>query len=569
MDGSAARGNAVDTSRSPGSRRQAVLVVALVAATAILSRLPALDAWWCLDDWGQLGRAAGLTAREDGMPARWLSQHVWWTLTWPLFGASAVAHAWARILIHASAAATVAVIVRRAGMTTLQQLLAGALFAATPIAFTPLYWASGIQELLAGLLALLAVERWFAAGARGTLLAGILGAAAILAKESPLGLPLFFGCWIVATRRGSQARRSAAWLVPALLTIVALGEAVLVSRHFETGPNARYATGGALVWLGNLGKFGWWLPTPGPVFTAQVDWPRAIAGLALWTAWGIGGWILWRRGRKLVLASWFGALLSLVPVLPLLHQANPYLGYLAAAAGVIALVSLLPRRLGTGSAIPAMLVIVGAVLWGQLGMRSRLGVIESDGHPADPVVRATAASRTAADALLAAAPGGFTGDEVAVVIYQPALRETSATTQVRAPQDVALAGAVGVGIVLGVGDRAEWVTSLLTVPDGARILCLKGEGFQDWGGTHDALIHAATLHLAAGQFPTVHSLLARAADLGPTLPMRASGPDVLGIRAALIAPRVLEFDEWLVRQETAGELEAADAARCRRFRPGL
>lgn len=502
------------------------------------------------------------------MPARWLSQHAWWSLMWPVLGTSAVAHAWARILLHAGAALAVALIARRAGLSVLQQILAGTAFAATPIAFTPLYWASGIQELLSGILTLLAIERWFAGGNRSVVAAGILGSAALLAKESPLGLPLFLGGWILAARRGPRPPRARAWIVPAVLAVVAIGEAMLVSQHFVTSPNARYATGGALVSLGNLGKFGWWLATPGPVFTAQVDWTRAIVGLALWAIWGAAGWVRWRRGSRLVLASWFGALLTLAPALPLVHQANPYLGYLAAAAVVLTMAGMLPQRLGARPTATAAMVVIGAVLWGQLNMRGRIGAVDADGRPADPVVRAMAASRRAADALLSALPPDFDPRLTEVVIYQPELRESTASTPVHAPQEIALGGSIGLCIALGRHGRAAWVKSLLAVPDGAQVLSIKGEGFQDWGKTRDAVIHAATLHLAAGQYAKVHALLVRAAELGPLLPLRASGPDVLGISAHLLSPRVSEFERWVRVQEAEGTISADDASLCRRFRPG-
>ena len=43
-----------------GDKGGFVLIAGLVACAAVAARLPALGTWWCLDDWGQLGRAAGL-----------------------------------------------------------------------------------------------------------------------------------------------------------------------------------------------------------------------------------------------------------------------------------------------------------------------------------------------------------------------------------------------------------------------------------------------------------------------------------------------------------------------------
>ncbi|MHB8079135.1 MAG: hypothetical protein ACYDIE_07765, partial [Candidatus Krumholzibacteriia bacterium] len=128
------------------------MIPVAVLAAAVLGRLPALGAWWCLDDWGLLARAAGRLEAPAGFPARWVSQQAWWSLTWPLCGLHAAGQAWLRIAVHAVAAVTVARIARRAGLGPTAQLTAGLLLAATPVAFTSLYWAAGIQELLGGAL---------------------------------------------------------------------------------------------------------------------------------------------------------------------------------------------------------------------------------------------------------------------------------------------------------------------------------------------------------------------------------------------------------------------------------
>ena len=93
----------------------------LVAAAAILGRLLALHAWWCLDDWGQLADAAGLIERSGG--ARRVSQHLYWAATWPLVGLSPAPHAVLRILLHALAAAAVARIALHAGPSRTGALL--------------------------------------------------------------------------------------------------------------------------------------------------------------------------------------------------------------------------------------------------------------------------------------------------------------------------------------------------------------------------------------------------------------------------------------------------------------
>lgn len=538
-----------------------------VALVSVVARIPALGAWWCLDDWGQLARAAGRLESPVGLPARWLSQQAWWSLTWPLFGLNAAAHAWLRILLHAVAAVMVVRIARRAGLQPLAQLTAGLLFAATPVAFTPLYWASGIQELLGGVLALLAVERWLANGRGWAPVAGLAAIGAILAKEGALGLPVFFAIILVARRQRAGADAGLRWLIVVGLAAVAVVEAALVMRHFATGPRDPYALGGPLVMLGNLGKFGWWLPTPGPVFTAQVTWTRAGFGIALLLGWGAYGAAAWRQGKRLPLAAWTCALLSLTPALPLVNQARPYMAYLAAAAGSLTLASLLPVRWRPG--VPAMAaLIVAATLWGQFTMRGRLSKLEADGQAADPVVRASRTARAAAKDILALLPSGAKPSSLDLFIFQPHLKTTdgkSGEAIIETPQYAALGGALGVKLLLGGSGSARWTASLLDASSDAFVLCEKGRGFQAWGATYDALLYAAQLHIIAGNYPIAAALLTRADELDPTRELRLPERDILGIPGDALRIKAIAFERWLESMVTSDQMPSDEFRRLRRF----
>lgn len=99
-------------------------------AGAVLGHLPVLGAWWCRDDWGLLARAAGLADRPQGLPARWLSQHLYWQATWSLWGLNPTPHAVVRLLLHGACALLVVRLARRGGLTTAGAALAGFVFAA-------------------------------------------------------------------------------------------------------------------------------------------------------------------------------------------------------------------------------------------------------------------------------------------------------------------------------------------------------------------------------------------------------------------------------------------------------
>ena len=176
------------------------IVAILVVTTAILAHAPALNTWWCLDDWGQLARAAGYISSPDGFPARFISQHLWWRLVWPILGLNAPFHAALRLIIHAAATLAVIRIGRKCGLCSLKQLCGGLLFAATPISFTVLFWASGIQEILAAVFSLWALERWTASGRTNVFLSGFLAICSILSKTTS-SLFLTFSRFLTYLRR--------------------------------------------------------------------------------------------------------------------------------------------------------------------------------------------------------------------------------------------------------------------------------------------------------------------------------------------------------------------------------
>ena len=547
---------------------KAVAITVLLAA--LIARLPALGTWWCLDDWGQLARAAGKLESPAGMPARWLSQHAWWSLTWPLLGLDASAHALLRILLHAAAAVAVVRIARRASLGPFAQLTSGLVFAATPMAFTSLYWASGIQELLAGTLALFAVERWLAGGGASVIIAGLLGAGSILAKESALALPLFFMATLALGRGAVRERIRLRWAVAVLLVAIAGLESLLILRHFAHGEGDRYVLGGPLVILGNLGTFGWWLPTPGPVFTARMSWSRAGIGIALLVGWGVYGLLAWRRGRRLPLAAWACALVSVVPVLPLVFQVRPYMGYLAAAAASLTLGSLVPWR--RVSHWMAAWLVIAAVLWGQWTMRERISRLESDGLPADPVVRAAHIARTSDTSIFDMLPPNATSGDFHLVIFQVRLKPRAEydpmlpdKPAVETPCYTALAGPVGVQLLLGGAAQVQWTSSLLQAPADAFVICETTSGFQAWGDVHDALLYAAELHVFTGGYEQAAADLSRARALDPNCELRIPDADVLGIPTAALRAPAEGFQRWLEQKLSVGSISKVDFAEFRSF----
>ncbi len=539
----------------PAALRDDLPILFAVLFAAVIGRLPALGAWWTLDDWGLLARAAGLLPADGGLPARWLGQHGWWSLTWPLLGLDADAHAVARIALHALSALLVTRLAARAGLPPVGRLLAGLVFAGTPLAFTPLYWAAGVQELLAATCALGAVLAFTGPGRGRLLLAGVLAIASMTAKEVGLGLPLLLAGLLAFGDEDARhrAERPLAWTLVLFLAFVAVAEARLVLTHFGPGSDTSYRLGGLVNVLGNLGLFGFWMISPGPVFASNITIPMAGAGGALfvlWISWATGAW---RGGRRLPAAALAGALITLAPALPLMHHIKPYMAYAAVAGAALAVGSLVPRNLGLRPAVlaaAAVLVTLGSFA----GMRARMTNRDDTGMPADPVVRATALSwqttRMLADLPRFGPDGGIRQVLLLQVPVGPeAVRQAAELgedftfhTEVRE----AVGGAWGPRLATADSLSVRWVNGLFGAPAGAVVLVEAGDGFNMWGTTANALLYAAATDIALGHFERARRHMLRAAALGDESIAFMYDPGQMIVPVGLVLRQKEAFVDWTV-----------------------
>lgn len=534
-----------------GSRKPYVMVMAGVAFAAVFSRLPVFDSWWCLDDWGQLARPAGLIAAEfDPWPARWLSQHLWWQVTWPAFGLNAAAHTVARLVLHALASVTVARIALRLDRTPLVALVAGALFAVTPIAFTPLYWASGVQELLAVLLALLAVERWLASGDRNAILAGLFGAMSILAKEPGLGLPVLFAVLLMFQRSRDRSR----WAIVAILAVLAAGEAWLVTRHFAPVIDAEYRLITPVESFGNLGLYARWMTTLGPRFEMNPSWTDAYVGLGMWAVWIAVGIAAWRRGSRLPLVACGAAILSLIPALPLATQARAYMAFLAVPA--LTLVVALPvGRLRSNTFLVGAVFVLAASGYGYLVTSARVHALHETGSPNDPVVRAAHLSRSSLKTLRVAVDPPRAAHPV---VYQPPIRPEDFLHRTpdgrrmaaESPRYHALGEGLGPAMYLEMNRRADWVGDLAFLPPDAIVMCETGTGLLYWGAPVEALVYGSLMHAVLGHFDLSREYLDQALSRDPDAASRPWDASRIPVPRATLSNAIADFRGWL---ENAGD----------------
>lgn len=528
----------------------------LVFGTAFLGRLPALRSYWCLDDWGQLARAAGTIPAVEGWPARFLSQHWWWSLTYPFFGTDFAAHALLRMALHGLAALAVWRIGRRLGLEPGQALLAGLLFGASPVAFTVLYWASGIQELLGGLLVLWAVERWLHQGGKNVVASALLGALAMLAKENALGLPLLLLATYPAWGRGRRGRAAAA----AFLLAVAIVEAYLVMGHFPTGEKEPYQLGGLITWIKNLGQMGLVLAWPLPLYPPPITMPYAAGGFLFWGAWFFRAWRQRARQQHLVGLALLGALLSLAPMLPLVTQSRPYMAYTAVGALALVLGSLLPRSWSWPQRPwPALALAAICLLYSAGGMLVRM-------QTHDPVVWVARESRQAVEIIRQGMRDHPVAAARGVTVFQQPLggAETLRRADQLGPEGVqsmpvrnALEGKLGLSLLVPPGVPVRW-TSNLTLPRPVEGLVFweRVAGIQVWGPAGQAFMRAGMIDMVVGQYSRAAAeFLAAEGRYDPQ--NTEMGPEFASLTPEKLDQAVRPFTAWVLEREREGNLPAS------------
>ena len=279
----------------------------------------------------------------------------------------------------------------------------------------------------------------------------------------------------------------------------------------------------------------------------------------------------WRQGQRLPLLALAGALLSLLPALPLVSQVHPYLALLAFAGGALALASGLPRRWPLGPTTLILLTLL-AVAWGYFGMRSRAGLRDAQGLPADPVVRATSLSWNICRVLPDMPLERDGAPAHAITILQPTWNRTTAEMAARLGDRWvtgsslyhALGGGLALRVVLaqhGRPDvRVDWVNALTSNPVDALVLCEAGTGFKHWGSTGNALFYAALTDVGLGQFERARRDLVRAGAINDETVPFSWDPDqmvvplqkVLDNRAAFIDWMLLQFQEGRSGHEVGG-----------------
>jgi hypothetical protein len=479
------------------------LMMWLLPVVAIVGHLPALGCWWNQDDWRLLAGAQGM-GDTSWTSARVLSQVVYWKLFYPLFGMAVQPWAWTRLLLHGLNALMVYRIGLRLDLKPMAAWIGGLLFAVSPLAFTPLYWASGIQELLGAAFALLAVDQLLRNTPRSILAAALLTALSIFAKESALLLPLFFGIIVIYSHHKHMALRLV-FAVFLLALAIWEGSLVLVDlAHVDVASPVTYIT--------NIMLYAWWMFTPWFTFTSGFTLLGGIAGLAIWSLWIALAWRSWRRGDRSVTALLIGSLLALAAAAMPETQTKPYLAYLAWSGGALLIGKLLfdlpPLRALNirTTALLLLAMVMTATTW--FGMEHRLQKRDAQGNPADPLVLSTSLSHQALRILKAAPmqPDGRT------VLLQIPARNSRVRDDL--PDNTRLYQALGgpYGLALN-GLDIQWTKTLFNLPVDAVVMADASNFLsasplpRHWGLAHQAYIYLSLSLIGEGRHTEARNVL--------------------------------------------------------------
>jgi len=388
-----------------------------VAALAALTFRRCLNYFFSEDDFSFLARVLGLKPQPGPLAplgARVLSTRLYFRLMKSAFDLDPVPYHAASLALHAANAALVFAVARRMSPSRMTAAIAGAVFASSDIAFTAVFWISGVQDLMASFFMLLSVYIWMR-GNDGSKVHVAASAAtlglSLASKESAVLLPLaLLGLGVAA---GKRARAALPPLTPHFgISAAFLALLALQRQHVPAG--GAYETGLSTDLLHNLSTYISWTVD---VFTPFKDKVAAIDRNAWRLALPVGAAALgllftWRGPLKVkgwACAAWY--LSAIAPVLPLLRHTYLYYLYPAAPAAAILFALLTERaRARAGGGTGARAFAAAAVTAAAAATVCALGVANVNARereklppdmtlPYDHVLRSAVLARNAVESM--------------------------------------------------------------------------------------------------------------------------------------------------------------------------
>ena len=360
------------------ARRRTALGLAAILLFFLVRYLWVLNVAWINDDFLFLERARvssfiGNLNAEDaiGNAYRPLSRNFYFWIARRVFGTKAFGFHLVSLLVAVASLVMFFFVLRRlfalprGDLSDGPALVGTLLFAAHPVAATPVAWACGIQDLMCV---------GFASGAFLAYLSGrrvlypLLAIAAVLSKEAAVALPAVVWVYDVAARRENWKKALLAQVpVLALLAIWAVANPWL--PWASRGSQVHSVVRGRASLFGRHDPSTMWLAVRGlflAVRPLEFVWPFgwvatlgqiAFAGLALWVAFG-ASWAV-NRTRALVLVGVAWAVTGILPLFAVISHFIYYAFYPALGASLAAaalLVPLMRRSAWAGRAACAALV---------------------------------------------------------------------------------------------------------------------------------------------------------------------------------------------------------------------
>jgi Dolichyl-phosphate-mannose-protein mannosyltransferase len=342
--------------------------------------------FFSLDDLQFLLRAAGID-QNPATQGRLISTKLFFAASWKLFGS----HPWPYHLIvflfHAANAAIVYVLARRLKLEKSAAYAASVLFATTFVAFLPLHWISGIQEVTMTFFALIAAYFFFRQGTASIAISLAAVGCSMLCKES--SILLFPALSLVL-----PVSRKRKWLLGSAGLLLSLGLLALAGTIGIRPAGHPYETSFGVNILWNLLTYSAWLARFWVSYPDRI--PRYDPHLAAWglippVLLALAAWRLPKAKGPTAKAS-MAFVLLLLPVLPLVRHSYFYYLYLPLIplwllAG--AFLARIPRR-----CICAGILVLFVILSGWNAKRHQTAEIAA-GVLEDPILRYAAVAKNA------------------------------------------------------------------------------------------------------------------------------------------------------------------------------
>jgi hypothetical protein len=342
--------------------------------------------FFSLDDLQFLLRATGFDQNTPAL-GRFISTKLFFFASWRLFGSQAWLYHLVVFTFHVANASILYLLARRLKLERNAAYAASILFATTYVAFLPLHWISGIQEVTMTFFALVAAYFFLGQNALSFAISLAAGCCSLLCKESSILLFPSLALVLPVSMKRKWLLGSAGLLLGLMLLALAGNIGIR-----PAGDPYESSFGMNIIW--NLLTFSAWLARFWVCFpdkVARYDQHLAAWGLILPILLALAAWRL-PKTRGPIGKATLVFILALLPVLPLVRHSYFYYLYLPLiplwllAGGSLARI---PRR-----SIFAIILVLFVILSGWNARRHRCAEI-AEGVLEDPILRYAVTARNA------------------------------------------------------------------------------------------------------------------------------------------------------------------------------